>query len=420
MNTGYKIKNRLGRFENGVLTQTVDLTSNPNATPIDIVNATGVSLQRATELVNSRVVLDLIDCPVPVFGTIQFESTSYTVQEPNIGVTNCIVTLIRQTGCNGNITATIDAIGGTALPLNDYTDIFPATITWLDGDCGSKQLVIPIVGDTVDELDETLILEITNLTAGSLGVNFQTTVTILDNDTNYTVNVVNSNTSTCNVTGTPIYPYNQTVPQGGNITLPINTSCTVTAILVNGINQTQTVIDNVNLTGQLQLTNVQENITVEMVYGNSFCDETITYSFGTIINSNTYVPFNDINNNNSYANVRVKFEFLDNSNVYQTFDQTISGVNSSSVISQLYTLLMNDNRLINAGYNVNTFGGRVPGEPAFGNVNISKINGRFRPDQIENKNIGVTWFSCPSESRTPLLTASYCQNFTGVLWCIYR
>jgi hypothetical protein len=81
---------------------------------------------------------------------------------------------------------------------------------------------------------------------------------------------------------------------------------------------------------------------------------------------------------------------------------------------------MNDARLINAEYYVNTFGGRVPGEPAFGNVQINKFNGRFRPDQIENKNIGVTWFSCPSESRIPLLTASYCQNFAGVPWCIYR
>jgi hypothetical protein len=391
MNTGYKIKNRLGRFENGVLTQTVDLTSNPNATPVDIVNATGVSLQRATELVNSRVVLDLIDCPVPVFGTIQFESTSYTVQEPNIGVTNCIVTLIRQTGCNGNITATIDAIGGTALPLNDYTDIFPATITWLDGDCGSKQLVIPIVGDTVDELDETLILEITNLTAGSLGVNFQTTVTILDNDTNYTVNVVNSNTSTCNVTGTPIYPYNQTVPQGGNITLPINTSCTVTAILVNGINQTQTVIDNVNLTGQLQLTNVQENITVEMVYGNVNCGNGLIW---TSYIGNSQTTFTQLNPNN----VRIVFKFQDVNNVSQEFDQTISANDWQTVLVTLNTLLTNDTRLQLAGY----YNGLIANN---NRVFLASPNvGKFvNADDIRNNNIGIYQYAC--QSYLVLLTA---------------
>lgn len=392
MNTGYKIKNRLGRFENGVLTQTVDLTSNPNATPVDIVNATGVSLQRATELVNSRVVLDLIDCPVPVFGTIQFESTSYTVQEPNIGVTNCIVTLIRQTGCNGNITATIDAIGGTALPLNDYTDIFPATITWLDGDCGSKQLVIPIVGDTVDELDETLILEITNLTAGSLGVNFQTTVTILDNDTNYTVNVVNSNTSTCNVTGTPIYPYNQTVPQGGNITLPINTSCTVTAILVNGINQTQTVIDNVNLTGQLQLTNVQENITVEMVYGNVNCGNGLIW---TSYIGNSQTTFTQLNPNN----VRIVFKFQDVNNVSQEFDQTISANDWQTVLVTLNTLLTNDTRLQLAGY-YNGLIGNNNNRVFLASPNVGKF---VNADDIRNNNIGIYQYAC--QSYLVLLTA---------------
>jgi hypothetical protein len=396
MNTGYKIKNRLGRFENGVLTQTVDLTSNPNATPVDIVNATGVSLQRATELVNSRVVLDLIDCPVPVFGTIQFESTSYTVQEPNIGVTNCIVTLIRQTGCNGNITATIDAIGGTALPLNDYTDIFPATITWLDGDCGSKQLIIPIVGDTVDELDETLILEITNLTAGSLGVNFQTTVTILDNDINYTVNVVNSNTSTCNVTGTPIYPYNQTVPQGGNITLPINTSCTVTAILVNGINQTQTVIDSVNLTGQLQLTNVQENITVEMVYGNVNCNNGLIW---TPYVGNSLTPYSQLNPNN----VRVVFKFKDVNNVEQLFDQAIPANDWQTVLITLNTLLTNDTRLQSAGYYGSLIG--LPNS-SFRVVLQSAGSGKFlQSDDIRNNNLGVSQYSCIGNTWESLLTA---------------
>lgn len=395
MNTGYKIKNRLGRFENGVLTQTVDLTSNPNATPVDIVNATGVSLQRATELVNSRVVLDLIDCPVPVFGTIQFESTSYTVQEPNIGVTNCIVTLIRQTGCNGNITATIDAIGGTALPLNDYTDIFPATITWLDGDCGSKQLVIPIVGDTVDELDETLILEITNLTAGSLGVNFQTTVTILDNDTNYTVNVVNSNTSTCNVTGTPIYPYNQTVPQGGNITLPINTSCTVTAILVNGINQTQTVIDSVNLTGQLQLTNVQENITVEMVYGNVNCYNSLIFTPFT--GNDRFIPYPQLNPNN----VRVVFKFKDVNNVEQTFDRTLDPLivvgDWDNVIKLLVQYFTADSRLNHLTKSI--IDSRAVQLSSFGQ-NLS-----FDADDIRNNNIGIYQYDCINQQNTAHLSA---------------
>jgi hypothetical protein len=265
MNTGYKIQNVIGRFENGVFTVQYDFTANPNATPIDLVNATGMSLQRATELINSRYVLDLVDCPVPQYGIIQFEQTSYSVQEPNIGVTNLVVTLIRQGGCDGNVTATIEIVGGTALPIDDYTNIFPTTVTWLDGDCSNKTITIPIVGDSLDESDETIILEITNLTQGALGANIQTTITILDNDEYYTVNVINSNTSTCNVTGVPIYPYIQSVLFGSSVSLPINTSCNVTAVLINGINQLAGVIAQAN-TGLLVLNNITQNTTVELVY----------------------------------------------------------------------------------------------------------------------------------------------------------
>lgn len=280
MNTGYKIQNVIGRFENGVFQIQYDFTSNPNATPTDLVNATGMSLQRATELINSRYVLDLVDCPVPQYGTIQFEQTAYTVQEPNIGVTNLIVTLIRQGGCDGNVVATIDVVGGTALPINDYTNIFPTTVTWLDGDCSNKTITIPIIGDTLDETNETIILGITNITNASIGTNTQTTITIVDNDTDYIVNVINSNTSTCNVTGVPLYPYNQTVMGGGSVSLPINTTCLVTAVLINNVNQSTSVVSQAN-TGSLVLNGVNENKTVTLVYGNFPCP-TLTMSPATL------------------------------------------------------------------------------------------------------------------------------------------
>lgn len=395
MNTGYKIRNVIKRIENGVVVQQYDYTTNPSLTAAQLSADTGMPLSRATQLINERLVLDTIDCPLPLLGQIQFVRTTYSIQEPNIGVSYLTIELERLLGCDENIIATVDVVGGTALPLNDYTNIFPITVTWLDGDCSNKTIDIPIVGDTLDEVDETIILEITNLTAGSLGNNTQTTITIVDNDTIYNVNVINSNTSTCNVTGTPIYPYTQQVNQGQSITLPINTTCTVTALLVNNINQSQTTIDNVNLTGQFTITPTV-NTTVEIVYGNVNCQNGLIW---TPYIGNTLNPFPQLNLNNT----RVVFKFQDINNVEQTFDQTINANDWQTMLITLNTLLNNDSRLINAGYYTSFI--TLPLNSFRVTLQSGNVGKTLNADDIRNNNIGIHQYTCGQGQYVTFLTA---------------
>ena len=248
MNTGYFRKDKIYKDVGGVITQIFDFASQPSITPAQLALATGMSLTRARELVNERTLFNSTNCALSSVSNINFVSATYSVVEPDSGVSVVDVVLRRTNGCDGSITVTIDRIGGPASPVNDFINIFPITQTWLNQDCTDKTIQVSIVGDTINEPGgvETIVLEISNpIGNGIIGTLNQTTISITDNDLVYIVNTQVSSTSNCLATGSVTYPISSNVLGGSNYNVPVNLNgCNLTAILVNGVNVSTLELNN--------------------------------------------------------------------------------------------------------------------------------------------------------------------------------
>jgi hypothetical protein len=111
---------------------------------------------------------------------ISFAVAKSTVSE---FATNATITA-RRTG-SLTLPATVDYAvlpGGTADPASDYTVASSGTLTFGAGK-STAQLVVNITQDTVDEPAETVLLQLSNPSAGyGLGTPSTTTLTITDND----------------------------------------------------------------------------------------------------------------------------------------------------------------------------------------------------------------------------------------------
>lgn len=119
----------------------------------------------------TEVVTIVDNAPV---GTVQFSTPAYSVAESAGTVT---VTVTRTGGSNGAITVTYTTANGTATAPSDYA-ASTGTVTFAAGDTAPKTITIPIVSDSIPEPPETFTLSLSNPTAGSLGPQSVTTVTI--------------------------------------------------------------------------------------------------------------------------------------------------------------------------------------------------------------------------------------------------
>ena len=59
---------------------------------------------------------------------------------------------------------------------------FSGTVTFADGDTAAKTITVSIIGDTVDEANETFTVTLSGATGGAALGTSVSTVTILDND----------------------------------------------------------------------------------------------------------------------------------------------------------------------------------------------------------------------------------------------
>jgi parallel beta-helix repeat protein len=115
----------------------------------------------------------------PIPGTLQFNSSSYSVNE---AAGTATITVNRGNGSSGAVTVQFATIAGSAVAGSDYTAV-TGTLSWADGDLSSKTIVVPILEDILVEGNETFSLTLSNATGGALlGTQATTTVTIVDND----------------------------------------------------------------------------------------------------------------------------------------------------------------------------------------------------------------------------------------------
>lgn len=89
-------------------------------------------------------------------GKAEFASSTYTIAE-NGG--NLTVTVNRVGGTAGTLTVPYSTINGTAVAGQDFTAV-TGTLTWLPGDASPRTFVVPVIGDSVPETNETFLVSL--------------------------------------------------------------------------------------------------------------------------------------------------------------------------------------------------------------------------------------------------------------------
>jgi len=156
-------------------------------------------------------------------GTIQDDDTaSFAVNDPSVTEGNSgTVSLTFTVSLSGpsDHTVTVDfqtVAGGTATAASDYTAVAATTLTFTAGQT-SKTVTVPVIGDLVDEPDETVLASLTNATGGATIGDASGVGTIVDDDTSgisindVTVNEGNSGTVNATFTVTLSNPSSSTV-----------------------------------------------------------------------------------------------------------------------------------------------------------------------------------------------------------------
>ena len=112
-------------------------------------------------------------------GAIFFSTNSYSVNENG---TNATITLNRTNGLASGVTVKLNTDDGTADHDADYSNA-TQIVTFAAGDT-AKKVLVPIINDTLDETNETVLLSLENADGGaSLGALTTAQLTIVDNDT---------------------------------------------------------------------------------------------------------------------------------------------------------------------------------------------------------------------------------------------
>ena len=123
----------------------------------------------------SSAVVTIVDTQAP---RVQFAKSSYTVAESAGAVT---LTVMRVGPAAAQNTVSYSVAGVTATPSLDFADT-GGTLTFGPG-ITSRQIVIPIVGDQLNEGPETLTVTLSSPTGGAIvGAPAVATVTITDDD----------------------------------------------------------------------------------------------------------------------------------------------------------------------------------------------------------------------------------------------
>ncbi|MCB4757051.1 MAG: Ig-like domain-containing protein, partial [Elusimicrobia bacterium] len=110
-------------------------------------------------------------------GTIQFEQTSYTVNEDGGGIT---LNVKRVNGSEGDVTVHYNTSDGTAGP-GDYQET-NGNLTWSSGESSDQSFWVPIFDDIDPDGDKAFSANLSILTGEAGLQNSQATVTIVDND----------------------------------------------------------------------------------------------------------------------------------------------------------------------------------------------------------------------------------------------
>lgn len=151
---------------------TNDTTYESNETfVIAISNATGAILGA-----NTQCTYTIINDDLPPL--VYFTNMPYSVLE---NLTNFIISVGLSQPSEIPVTVDYSTAAGTASNVWDYTNV-NGTLSWPPGDSSIKTFKIPIVDDSVQEVNETIFVSLSNTNNCTIGGASTVTATIVDND----------------------------------------------------------------------------------------------------------------------------------------------------------------------------------------------------------------------------------------------
>jgi anti-sigma28 factor (negative regulator of flagellin synthesis)/ribosomal protein S28E/S33 len=135
--------------------------------------------------------LTIINDDISIPSILEFSSSSYSANEGNSGSPNQVVATVQRTGSSeGAVSVQVQLdTSSTATVTEDYINNLPVTINFASGEF-SKNVSIPLVGDTVVEPNEQINLKLVNpVGRGSLGSQQTASFTIINDDILPTVSI---------------------------------------------------------------------------------------------------------------------------------------------------------------------------------------------------------------------------------------
>ena len=141
----------------------------PSVAVGDVASTTGTTVDGSSEF---SQVLAMLAAP-----TIEFASATYSIGEEGVSAS---IGLTRTGDTTGTSTVLVTTSDGTATAGQDYTAT-SVTATFNPGET-TTSINIPLMGDVLDEADETVDLTLSNPVAASLGAQSAAVLTLLDDD----------------------------------------------------------------------------------------------------------------------------------------------------------------------------------------------------------------------------------------------
>jgi hypothetical protein len=332
----------------------VNLTGETNAT---IAKGTGVAT------INND------DIPIP-----NISISDVTVTEGNSGTKLANFTVSLSNASAQEIAASYATANSSAIALSDYTNKV-GTLTFAPG-VTSQIISVPIVGDNVDEANETFLVNLSNPVNAKIADN-QALGTILDDDTaGFTISPISNNTTEAGGTGTFTVKLNS--QPTANVTLGLTSSDT-----------TEGTVSTPNLTFTANNWNVAQTVTVKGV-DDVLIDGNIAYNIVTSAAISTDAKYNgfnpqdvavaNIDNDTVPLNV-INGTLLSETLVGTSLDDRINGFGGHDTIvgglgkDRIYGDDGNDTLIGDLNNNVLTGGSMGMDDLIYGGTGSDRING---------------------------------------------
>lgn len=141
-------------------------------------------------------------------GTVQFSSATFSVAET---VGTAAITVSRTSGSDGSVTVNYATVNGSAASPAFFTAA-TGTLTFAEGDL-SKTISIPIIDNTLGQANKTFTVNLSAVTGGALlGTQASTTVTIVNDDEDFTAGLTKIIPAVTNVTQGEVVSLGQNSP----------------------------------------------------------------------------------------------------------------------------------------------------------------------------------------------------------------